>query len=109
MKYDKSEISNYRPISIEPILAKLFEHSINNSLRQQLGNHICSQQHGFSPRRSTTSNLACYEDEISRCFDENSQVHSIYTDFSRAFDFVCHDLLIAKRQLQYNMQGAALN
>ena len=33
----------------------------------------------------------------------------IYTDFSRAYDSVCHDLLIAKRQLQYNMQGAALN
>ena len=108
-KDDRSNIANYRPISIEPILAKIFERFVNNSLRQQLTNYMCFEQHGFLPGRSTISNLACYADEVSRCLDEKTEMHSIYTDFSRAFDSVCHDFLIAKLEYHYGIHGVSLN
>ena len=107
-KDDRSNIANYRPISIEPILAKIFERFVNNSLRQQLTNYMCFEQHGFLPGRSTISNLACYADEVSRCLDEKTEMHSIYTDFSRAFDSVCHDFLIAKLEYHYGIHGVSL-
>ena len=44
----------------------------------------------FVKCRSTVSNLACYLDSISESVDNKKQVDSVYLDFSKAFDSVCH-------------------
>ena len=46
--------------------------------------------------RSTVSNLACYLDSIFEYVDSKKQVDSVYLDFSKTFDSVCHSLLIHK-------------
>ena len=107
-KESKTIVENYRAISIMPVLAKVFEKIVNKSLRLHLKSLLCEQQHGFVPNRSTVTNLTVYSDYISTCLDESNDVHSVYTDFSRAFDSVRHDLLLHKLNRLFGFQGTVL-
>jgi len=60
------------------------------------------------PKRSTVTNLGCFTDFISKEFDNKSEVHAIYTDFSSAFDKVSHALLLHKLK-SYGVEGNLLN
>ncbi|KAE9528708.1 hypothetical protein AGLY_012283 [Aphis glycines] len=54
----KSDISNYRPISIQFHLSKLFESFVLNSIKPSLNNIIIEAQHGFRSGKSiSTCNL----------------------------------------------------
>ena len=107
-KGSKAYVENYRGISIEPIIAKLFESVVHRALRAHVGLLISPQQHGFMPGRSTASNLACYTEFISDAFDNKCQVHSIYTDYEKAFDVVPHTFLLLKMQRRFGIDGIYL-
>ena len=76
----------------------VFEKVVYDPLYNHMRNTISGSQHGFVRYRSTVSNLpvACYLDSISESIDNKKQVDSVYLDFSKAFDSVCHPLLIHK-------------
>lgn len=52
------------------------------------------EQHGFQPDRSTTTCNLVLTYYIYDSFRKFKQVDVIYTDFSKAFDRVDHDILI---------------
>ena len=56
--------------------------------------------------RSTVSNLACYLDSISESIGNKKQ-DSVYLDFNKAFDSVCHSLLIHKLK-SYGYSGQCI-
>lgn len=105
---DRSRVESYRPISIQPVISKLFERIVNRALRCHIGQLICDQQHGFVPAKSTTTNLLCYKNFISSAFDDGVQVHSVYTDLHKAFDTVSHQLLILKMRDNFGVCGKEL-
>ena len=107
-KGKKSDVLNYRGISIQPIIGKIFEFFVNKALRYHLKLLICEEQHGFMACRSTTTNLAVYTEIISKCFDDKAQLNAIYTDFSRAFDVVPHNLLLLKMERQFGISNNLL-
>lgn len=96
----RKDITNYRPISILPTLAKLFERLLHNTLYPLLHNTILPQQHGFVRRRSTITNLIVYVSDLFDNMDSNEQSDSVYTDFRKAFDRVDHKILLEK--IAYN-------
>ncbi|MEL7308274.1 MAG: reverse transcriptase family protein, partial [Pseudomonadota bacterium] len=108
-KGDKSCVTSYRPISIQPVISKIFERIVNDALRKHLKLLICDEQHGFVPMKSTTTNLLSYSDFITKAFDDGVQVHTIYTDFHKAFDCVSHELLLYKMSNLFGIQGADLH
>lgn len=57
---------------------------------------LSPKQNGFVKAKSTNTNLIEYFTYISNALVESSEVHSIYTDFSKAFETVDHGLLISK-------------
>ena len=99
-KDNKQLIKNYRPISLLPIFAKVFEKIIFASLYNHLvrNNHITSNQSGFRPGDSVTNQLLYLVHEIFKSFDcsENLEVRSVYLDMSKAFDKVWHAGLLFK-------------
>ncbi|XP_046660855.1 uncharacterized protein LOC124354446 [Homalodisca vitripennis] len=91
-----ADVKNYRPVVVQSSIAKTFESLVLKRLSFHLKGVICAEQHGFMKGRSTTTNLLAFQDHILTAFSESHQVDSIYTDFSKAFDRVSHEHLVAK-------------
>ncbi len=59
---------------------------------------LSDAQHEFVPRRSCLTNLIIAEELITGMTDQGEPVDVVYLDFSKAFDPVCHRLLIKKME-----------
>ena len=89
---------NYRPVSILPILSKVFERIIYTLVSKHLKVHslISPYQFGFSSGKSTTSALLALSNGILQSLDQGIEVVSVFFDLSKAFDSVPHALLLQK-------------
>ena len=92
----KDHAENYRPISLLPIVSKVFERCVLNSIKDHLYQVISPKQHGFCTGRSCVTNLLEAFDHIGSLLDSGSQVDTIYLDMSKAFDKVNHRRLVHK-------------
>lgn len=95
-KGDESLVSNYRPICMSNSIAIVFEKIVNLHLMSVVESQITPKQHGFMRNKSTNTNLIEYVSYVSSALDERSEVHAVYTDFSKAFDTVDHEILLSK-------------
>lgn len=91
-----NDVKNYRPIAKLSIIAKLIDPLMADELFMHFSHLISPNQHGFFKKRSTVTNLMAYTDKIQQCLEDGGQVDVIYTDFSKAFDKVNHQLLLDK-------------
>ena len=99
-KKDKQTVSNYRPISLLPIFAKIFEKIVFKHLYNYLVSNklITKNQSGFTPGDSGTNQLISLVHDIHKAFDDNSclEVRAVFLDMSKAFDKVWHEGLLHK-------------
>ena len=98
---ERKNIESYRGISIQPVISKLFVRVLKEFLQPHLPRLIVDEQHGFQPNKSTFTNLAVYSDFLSDALENKYEVHSIYTDFRKAFDVVPHNLLLLKMKCYF--------
>ena len=92
----KDHVENYRPISLLPIVSKVFERCVLNSIKDHLYHVISPKQHGFCTGRSCVTNLLETFDHIGSLLGSGSQVDTIYLDMSKAFVKVSHRRLVHK-------------
>ena len=97
---DRRYIGNYRPISILPIISKVFEKEVFQQLYHYLKvNSILSKfQSGFRPLYSTVSALIQMCDDWSDSMDKGKLTGVVFLDIRKAFDSVDHSVLLEKVQ-----------
>jgi hypothetical protein len=99
-KKDKQLIKNYRPVSLLPLLSKIFEKILFKKIYQHLNDNglITHNQSGFRPGDGCVNQLLYLVSEIYESFEcQNSlEVRAVFLDISKAFDKVWHEGLIFK-------------
>ena len=91
-KGNRAETSNYRPISLTPVISKLLEHIIHSHIMKHLEqrNILTDHQHGFREKGSTETQLIQTVHDIGKYLDEKKSVDMAILDFPKAFDKVPH-------------------
>ena len=92
------EPSDFRPISILPILSKVYERLIMNQMvgfleTEQL---LSQNQSGFRKGHCTTTTCIKIRDDILKAMSRGEITLSVMADYSKAFDTVDYETLIRK-------------
>ena len=94
----KDDPSSYRPISLLPVLGKLFEKVMLKRIRPILKTLkiIPNTQFGFRVNHSSTHQIHRIVDKIASSFENKNFCPGVFLDVSQAFDRVWHDGLLFK-------------
>ena len=95
---DKGNAGSYRPISMTPCLARLFERLVLQRLEVFLktNNIIINNQSGFRKNRQTKDNLLYTIQNAQEGFNCEEKTLTIFFDVAAAFDKVWHQGLLFK-------------
>ena len=96
-KEDPLDKTNYRPISILPTVSKIFERILFNQLQRFSNKFLSPLLCGFRKGYSTQYALINLLQKWQKCLDASGgTVGTLLMNFSKAYDCVNHDLVIAK-------------
>ena len=95
-KGDRTDKSNYRPVSILSPFSKIYErllfYQVNYFMDTKLSKHMCGFRKGYSAQHCLLVMLEKWRTSL----DKKGCSGVLLTDLSKAFDCLSHDLLIAK-------------
>ena len=92
--------SNYRPISLLPIVSKITERLVHGQLMEYLikNNKLAVHQSGNRKLHSTETALLYVTDQLLQATDDKKVSIMVLLDMSKAFDSIRHDILLSKLQ-----------
>ena len=92
-----SALAEYRPISILPVLSKVFERILLQQLTERIETKsiYLEMQSGFRKCHSTTTLLLKLRDNIKQAMRKGEVTRAIFADFSKAFDTVNYKTLLS--------------
>lgn len=104
-------VSDYRPISLLPILSKVFEIILKQQIIEYLtdNNKFNKFQSAYRRFHSTSSALLNICDDIRHNMDSKKVTILALLDFSKAFDTINHYMLCQKLSTQFNFSSTAIS
>ena len=91
--------SDFRPISVTPLLSRIFERVIvQRYLLPSVPPANLVDQYAYRLSGSTTAALVDVLHNVTNMLESNQYVRCIFIDFSKAFDTVNHPILFSKLQ-----------
>lgn len=99
---DPTSFSNFRPISLLPVISKVIAKNMYNQLLTYFTNTnlLSDNQYGFRPHNSTEYAALEMVDRINTQMDQNQLPISIFL-LSKAFDTLDHSNLLEKLKYKY--------
>ena len=109
-KGDKTDPSNYRPVSLTSQVCKVMESIVRRHLMTHLvrNNILSDKQHGFREGRSCLTNLLELVEKWIDILEQGDGIDVAYLDFRKAFDLVSHRHLLYKMR-KYGITDNVLN
>lgn len=107
---DPRNISNYRPISILPVVSKVAEKCVSEQFVSFLNNSpftLHPMQFGFRAHHSAETANCYFLETVRAMVDKGGVVGAVFLDLHKAFDTVNHQVLIAKLST-FNLSPSAI-
>ena len=94
-KGGRNDKTNYRPVSILPVISKVYERLLCYQINDLL---YTKSQYQYEFRKGYNSQycLILMLEKWKQCIDKGGSSGALLTDLSKAFDCLSHDLLLAK-------------
>ena len=95
---DQEKFSNYRPISLLPVLGKVFEQVLYTRFLSYTDKFdlLDENQFGFRRKHKTVDALACVIQQIRLAMDRRETSCCVFLDLKKAFDTLDHEIMLAK-------------
>ena len=95
-KNETTSLKNYRPVSLIPVVSKLFERDMYNQILAYIDKYLSPYLFGYRKGYSTEQCLTVMLELWKKTLDSKGTAGAILTDLSKAFDCLNHSLLLAK-------------
>ena len=82
--------ANYRPITLLPVLGKMFEKIIKERIEESIGNKIPGYQFGFKEKASTLLPLTILVSNVQATKLKGQKSAALFLDINKAFDSMWH-------------------
>ena len=94
----KTELNNYRPISVLPIPSKILERAVYDQFYKYLNEHfmLSDCQSGFRKFFSTSTCVCDIKEYLIDNMKEGYHTTAIMLDLKKAFDLIPHELILHK-------------
>ena len=102
----KSDLDNYRPVTVLPVCSKILEKCIHSQVSKFLEekNILSETQFGFRKQRNTELAATLFLDEVRENMNRGEMTGVIFVDLSKAFDSLGHAQIL-KNLPSYGIHG----
>ena len=98
---ERSSMDNYRPISVLPVLSKVFERVVYKQVYSYLEEDelLSQKQFGFRNKSSTQHAVTLFSDFIRQGMDKGKLTGAVFLVLRKAYDTVDHSRVLSKLPL----------